>query len=313
VNKSIITVVFGVVIAVAAAYALRTGMFSQKIPADNLVRGNKISVVASFFPLANFAQNVGGDFVNVANITPAGAEPHDYEPTARDIAKVYDSKLFIINGNGLDTWGDKIQEDLRSKGVFIVKMADNLDSLKNNSPDENLPYDPHFWLNPVNVEKEVDAIAEALAKIDPDHKQAYNQNRDNYKKQLADLDREFKIGLSECRQHTIATSHNAFNYLASQYGLSTLYILGLSPDAEPSPKDIAEVANIARQKNIKYIFFESLVSPKLSQTVANEIGAKTLELNPIEGFSDEEIANGKNYISQMKANLVNLKIALECK
>ncbi len=284
----------------------------KNLPAQPRQAG-KLNVVASFFPLADFAKNVGGDYVTVTNITPAGAEPHDYEPTPQDIAKVYNAQLFILNGNGVDAWGEKIQSDLESKGVTVVKMSDHMDSLRNNSPDEpSLAYDPHFWLNPVNAEKEVNLIADAMAKIDPTHEAAYNQNKDAYEKQLADLDQAYKTGLSMCQQHVIVTSHNAFNYLAGQYGLATLYILGLSPDEEPSPKTIADIATEAKQKGIKYIFFESLVSPKLAQTVANEIGAKTLELNPIEGFTDEEIAAGKNYISQMKTNLANLRIALLC-
>src|ERR1051326_8173922 len=314
-NKKLIGFVIGLLFIAAISYALKVGIFSKKNTPNTSQENQtkKLDVVASFFPLADFAKNVGGDYVSVTNITPAGAEPHDYEPTPQDIAKVYNAQLFIMNGNGVDAWGEKIQSDLESKGVTVVKMSDHLDSLKNNTPDENLQYDPHFWLNPVNAEKEVDLIADGLIKVDPSHKAEYNQNRENYKKQLADLDQEYKTGLSMCQQHLIVTSHNAFNYMANQYGLSTLYILGLTPDAEPSPKTIADVVNVAKQKNIKYIFFESLVSPKLAQPIASEVGAQTLELNPIEGFTDEEIANGKNYISQMKANLANLKIALECK
>lgn len=314
-NKKIIGAVLGVVVVAALSYVLKTGMFSKKQPASTSQENQtkKVNVVASFFPLADFAQNIGGDFVNVTNITPAGAEPHDYEPTPQDIAKVYDAKLFIINGNGLDAWGEKIQSDLEAKGVFVVRISDSLNSLKSNSPDEpSLQYDPHFWLNPVNAKKEVNLIADALVKIDPAHQTEYNQNRNSYAKQLTDLDQEYKSGLSMCMQHEIVTSHNAFNYMASQYGLTTLYILGLSPDEEPSPKAIADIATEAKQKGIKYIFFESLVSPKLAQTVSSEIGAQTLELNPIEGFTDEEIAAGKNYLGQMKANLANLKTALQC-
>lgn len=313
--KKTIAVIAGIIFVGILSYFLKTGIFGkhQQPLVSSQQQNNKINVVASFFPLADFAKNIGGDYVTVTNITPAGAEPHDYEPTAQDIAKVYNAKLFVMNGNGVDAWGEKIQDDLKAKGIVVVKISDTLDSLKNNSPDDpNLAYDPHFWLNPINAEKEVDLIADALIKIDPAHETSYNQNRDAYKKQITDLDQEYKTGLATCQQHEIITSHNAFNYMAIQYGLTTLYILGLSPDQEPSPKTIADVANEAKQKNIKYIFFESLVSPKLSQTVANEIGAKTLELNPIEGFTDEEIANGKNYISQMKANLANLRIALQC-
>lgn len=311
----IIAFVAGLAFMALLAFVLKSGVFKYRQEATNnaATPQNKIQVVASFYPLADFAKNVGGDYVTVTNITPAGAEPHDYEPTPQDIAKAYNSKVFIFNGNGVDGWADKIQSDLEGKGVKVVKISDHLDSLKKNAQDEEGgQYDPHFWLDPVNVEKEADFIADALAQIDPAHKDAYNQNRDNFKKKLSDLDQEYKTGLTSCQLRTIVTSHNAFNYLANRYNLTTLYILGLSPDEEPSPKAIADVANTAKQKGIKYIFFETLVSPKLSETIANEIGAKTLVLNPIEGLTDEEIAQGKNYISVMKDNLANLRTALQC-
>lgn len=314
-NKKFIGAVTGVIFIAVISYGFKVGFFfknnSTSTTQENQIK--KINVVASFFPLADFAKNVGGNYVNVSNITPAGAEPHDYEPTPQDIAKVYNAQLFIMNGNGVDVWGEKLQSDLEAKGVTVIKISDNLNSLKNNTPDEpGLQFDPHFWLNPVNAEKEVGLIADALIKIDPAHQIEYTKNKDAYEKQLADLDQSYKTGLATCQQHEIVTSHNAFNYMAGHYGLTTLYILGLSADEEPSPKAIADIAAEAKQKNIKYIFFESLVSPKLSQTVAGEIGAQTLELSPIEGFTDAEIAAGKNYLTQMKANLANLKIALQC-
>jgi len=270
-------------------------------------------IVASFFPLADFSQNIGGSLVTVTTITPAGAEPHDYEPTPQDIAKMYNSQLFVYNGNGVDPWADKVRSDLENKGVTVIKMADYLDSLRSDaSGNQEGLYDPHFWLSPLNAQKETDIIADALIKVDPAHESAYNQNRNSYKAQLKELDAQYQISLRSCNKHEIVTSHNAFNYLAARYGFNTLYILGLSPDGEASPQIIAQVTDLAKQKGIKYIFFESLVSPKLSQTIANEIGAQVLELNPIEGFTQEEISEGNNYLSQMRKNLTNLKIALEC-
>ena len=310
-SKKIFSYVAGVLAAALLAYLLVLS-YKHKQTSQTSANAGKIQVVASFYPLADFSKNIGGNFVNVTNITPAGAEPHDYEPTPQDIAEAYNARLFIFNGNGVDAWADKIQADLNAKGVATVRIADHLNSLKNNSPDENLQYDPHFWLDPVNVQTEADLIADALIKVDPQHQSEYIQNRDNFKMQLTELDQEYKNGLVMCQSRLIVTSHNAFNYMANQYGLSTLYILGLSPDAEPSPKTIADVVNVAKQKGIKYIFFESLVSPKLAQTIASEVGAQTLELNPIEGFTDQEIAQGKNYLSQMKANLANLRTALQC-
>lgn len=279
---------------------------------------NKVKVVTSFYPLAEFAKYVGGDLVDVTYVTPAGTEPHDYEPTPRDIANVYDSRLFILNGNGLDSWGEKIQGDLKSKGVAVLNMSTKMQSLENNFPHEgetNIAEeagDPHFWLDPINVQKQADAIAEALVSIDSANEKEYNQNRDEFKQRLADLDREFQNGLASCQIRQIVTSHNAFNYLANRYNLSSLYILGISPDEDPSPQTIASVADEAKRRGIKYIFFETLVSPKLSQTIADEIGAKTLVLNPFEGLTGEELSAGKNYFSVMKENLDNLKIALAC-
>lgn len=274
---------------------------------------DKIQVVASFYPLADFAKNVGGGLMNVTNITPAGAEPHEYEPTPRDIVKVNSARLLIYNGNGVDPWAEKIESDLKAKGVQVIKMSSTLDSLKKDANDDKSgESDPHFWLDPVHAQKEVDSIADALIQIDKTREKEYNQNRDTFKKQLADLDTEYRNDLANCELRTIVTSHNAFKYLAQRYNLETFYILGLSPEEEPSAKTIAEVSNLAKEKDIKYIFFETLVNPKLSETIANEIGAKTLVLNPIEGLTDEELAAGKNYLSVMRENLNNLRTALQC-
>ncbi len=307
-NKKIIGAGVIVLVIFAGVYSL------NRLSKPSAVTSEKIKVVASFYPLADFAKNVGGDLVEVMNITPAGAEPHDYEPTPKDIAALYDAKLVILNGNGVDAWGEKIEGELTQKGIIVLKMSDHLDSLKNNEPgEESGQYDPHFWLNPTNAIKETDSIADALIQIDSTHEKEYNMNRDEFKRKLGLLDEEYRSGLANCESRTIVTSHNAFNYLASRYNLSTLYILGLSADEEPSPKTIADTARLAKERGVKYIFFETLINPKLSETIAREIGAKTLELNPIEGLSDKEIAQGKDYISVMRNNLENLKIALSCR
>lgn len=294
-NKKVLLAVMAIIILAIAGY-----MLTPALPSQNT---SKTKVVATFYPHTEFAQNVGGEHVEVKNTTPAGSEPHDYEPTPPDIASVYTAQLFISNGAGVDSWADNIEADLESKGVVVLRVADSVATLEN---------DPHFWLDPVLVQKEIDLIATALIKVDSEHAAIYVQNRDAYKAQLAALDQEYKMGLANCKLHEIITSHNAFNYLAKQYGFSTIYILGLSPEDDPSPKTMAEVVKIAKEKKIKHVFFETLVSPKLSETIAREIGAQTLELNPIEGLSIAEIAQGKNYISIMKSNLSNLKIALEC-
>jgi len=314
-NIKIFALIVGLVFA-AGLIAWRAGVFGGSAPSgsDNISTGkDKIKITASFYPHADFAKNIGGDLVDVTNVTPAGAEPHDYEPTPRDIARVYDSRLFIINGNGVDGWGEKIAGELKNRGVTVVNMSDILLPIKNNDPQENRPYDPHYWLDPLNAQKEADVIADALIKIDSAHEKEYNKNRDAFKFRLSELDKQYSSGLAVCERKEIVTAHNAFNYLANRYNLSTLYILGFSPDAEPSSQVIAEISTQAKQRGVKYIFFETLVDPGLAQTIAGEIGAQTLVLNPIEGLTNEDISQGKDYISIMKENLSNLRIALQCK
>lgn len=293
--------------------ALAVFIVFSKQPSPTPSSTNKISIVASFYPLADFAQNIGGEYVNVINITPPGAEPHEFEPTPKDLAKIYDANLFILNGRGVDAWAEKITPELETKNVNVIKVSDYLESLKSaDTNSENEQYDPHFWLDPKNAAAQADIIADALIKIDSAHATEYNKNRDTFKQQLLQLDQDFNLGLANCKSREIITTHNAFTYLANRYNLTTFHILGLSPEEEPAPKQMADISNLAKQKNIKYIFFETTVDQKLSRTIANEIGAQTLVLSPIESLSKEEISAGQNYISVMRRNLQNLKTALVC-
>lgn len=299
--------------AIIAAAAVFVTIAKQLSSPPKTNPTDKINIVASFYPLADFAQNIAGDYAEVINITPPGAEPHEFEPTPKDLAKIYDADLFILNGRGLDAWAEKILPELQAKNITIIKISDYLEVIQNDDADSSEhQYDPHFWLDPINVIKQTDIIANALVKIDSARTKEYNQNRDSFKKQLLQLDQDFASGLTNCKSREIITTHDAFGYLAKRYNLTTFHVLGLSSEEEPSPKQIAGIANLAKQKNIKYIFFETTVDQKLSQTIANEIGAQTLVLHPLESLGEEDIKAGKNYISVMKNNLDNLKTALLC-
>jgi len=155
-------------------------------------------------------------------------------------------------------------------------------------------------------------INEGFDKADPANRAYYDQNAKGLDSSLDQLDAQYKAGLQSCQQKDIITSHAAFGYLGAQYGLTQVPISGLSPDAEPSNQQLAEVTDFARAHHVKYIFFESLVSPKLSDTIASEVGAKTLVLDPIEGLSNDNIQAGKNYFTVMQQNLKNLQLALAC-
>lgn len=273
------------------------------------VKNNKLQVITSFYPLYFFASQIGGNKAEVQNITPAGAEPHDYEPTAQDMARIEKSNLLILNGGNLEAWGDKIKEN--TKGVVTVIAGKGLINQKMTEGEQSIQ-DPHIWLSPALAQQEIKTILDGFIQIDVQNKSYYNENANKLLSQINSLDMEFKHGLANCNQKDIITSHAAFGYLAQTYGLNQVAISGLSPDEEPSPKQLAEVARFAKNHNVKYIFFEKLVSPKLSETIASEIGAKTLVLDPIEGVSKEDAKMGKNYLTIMKENLNNLKIALEC-
>jgi zinc transport system substrate-binding protein len=160
--------------------------------------------------------------------------------------------------------------------------------------------------------EEVKKIANGFMTVDPQNSSYYQKNANTLDAKLTQIDKEFMQNLSDCKLRDFVTSHAAFGYLAKQYGLNQITISGISPDAEPSTRQLANVAKVAKEKQVKYIFFESLISPKLSETIANEIGADTLVLDPLEGLSDDDIKEGKNYFTVMRENLKNLKLALQC-
>lgn len=288
----------------------------------NNITNNKKQVVTSFYPLYFFTNEIAKDKINISNITPSGSEPHEYEPTPIDMTNIENSDLVILNGGGLESWGENIKINLNKSKTKIVSVGDNLFVKKNdknhkeNEGGENHHHgglDPHIWLSPILAIQIVDKIESELSQIDTENQEYYKSNAHILKEKLSKLDGEFKDGLKTCVNKNIITSHAAFYYLASTYGLNQISIAGLSQEEEPSSKEMTEIVKFAKSNNVKYIFFESLISPKLSLTIAREIGAKTLLLNPIEGLTIEEIKSGKDYFSEMNNNLINLKIALECK
>lgn len=271
---------------------------------------NKINIVTSFYPLYEIASKVGGNKVNVKNIVPAGTEPHDYEPSPRDLAALNESDLVIYNGLGLEPWVDKIVLGLENAGIRII----NVSTLFNNSlvKDDELFFDPHFWLDPLKYVEEIKAISETIIEIDPMNTDLYKKNSEDFIAQIQDLDKKYADSLIDCTYDTFVTNHAAFAYLAARYNLEMISISGISPDSEPSPKTMAELSDLIESKGIKYILTESLLSPKIAESLASEVGAKTLVLNPLEGLTQEEIKDGKDYVTVMKDNLEILKVALQC-
>jgi zinc transport system substrate-binding protein len=292
-KRTIILGAAGAILLVAAVAALELGH-----PATS---STKIKITASFYPVAEFARQIGGDKVEVTTMVKPGVEPHDYDPTPGDLAGLYKSKLFVYKG------------DLKANHVAAVDASDGI-TLRQLAPGgQDTGTDPHVWLDPLLATREVTNIENALAQADPANAAYYHDHAAAYKQQLAGLHEAYRAGLAQCGRHDIVTSHQAFGYLGGRYGLTVTAISGLSPDDEPTPQKLAAVAAYAKAHNVKYIFFETLVNPKLSQTIASEIGAQTLVFNPLEGLTGDEIAHGDNYLTIQRANLNNLRIALDCK
>jgi len=282
---------------------------AEKLP--EIAAEGKVKVSASFYPLYYLLKEIGGDKVEVKNMTPAGAEPHDYEPTAADMAYLYDSRLIVLNGGGLEPWAADLDANLNRDNNLLIRVGDGL-MTKEMTEDGEVMRDPHVWLSPRLYSLMADKVVAALVSVDGGNRDYYEQRLGDLKNRLNLLDSEYYRALSVCAGKNIITAHAAFAYLAEAYDLKQIAIAGLSPEAEPSPREMAEIVESARAGEIKYIFFESLVSPKLAETIAREIGAQTLALNPLEGLTDREMSEGKDYFSVMRDNLSNLQTALSC-
>jgi len=286
-----------------------TALFLSISSYQNSDASDKLKVAASFYPMAHFAEQVGGDKVEVIKIIPGNAEPHEYEPTAKDMVKIQTARVFVFNGAGLEPWAERILGDLNKKGVLTLQMAEHFELL---GDKRGARYDPHIWLEPSFAVKEVELIRDIFIKADPANGDYYRSNCILYTGKLRLLNDRYDRGLKSCKKRDIVVSHNAFGYLAGRYGFEVHAITGLSPEEEPSPRRMAEIIRIAKAKNIKYIFTELLASHRIAETIANEAGAEILIFSHIDGFTDNDIMAGKTYISAMDENLKNLRLALSC-
>lgn len=300
----------------ALAYRGRIIYFSSsktKIPAG-------VTIAASFYPLVHFAEKVSGTSASVISMVPNGIEPHEFEPTPQDIIRLRQSKVFFYIGDGLEPWAERLKAELEPAGVRMISIAAAVTTLPiaeeeiiiAESEEEQAGYDPHVWLDPVRAQNIVALIRDELIQADPTHATEYRQNAANYTNELAKLHDAYEKGLAQCASRDIVVSHDAYQYVAHRYGLNLHAIAGLSPEAEPSPQRLAKLTERIKDKKISTVFFETLTTPKLAETLARETGAKTDVLNPIEGLTESEQRAGKNYDSIMQENLVALRRALVC-
>lgn len=334
----------------------------------------KLQIVASFYPMAEFARQVAGEYADVVSLIPSGTEPHDWEPTPKDAASIQEADVFVYNGI-VEGWAEKTLESVKNDKRIDVKAIEGIDLIEgthdhghehgheedehdhehgdevahedehaheeehehegedvqaeehehedehahegesetaeHDEHEHSQELDPHVWLDPTLAQQQVRNIQAALEQADPEHKDNYRENAEAYIAKLQELDRKFKDELNGATRKEFVTQHAAFGYLAKAYGLTQIPISGLSPEQEPSPEQMAKVVELAKEHGVKTIFFETLVDPKVAQAIADEIGAATDVLNPLEGLTEEDIAAGLDYLGIMSNNLTALAKSLK--
>lgn len=340
-------------------------------------------VMATFYPLQFFTERIAGDLVSVGTVVRPGVEPHDYEPTPRDLKAIADARLLVIQGAGFESWlvtaqanAPEVRLAVTTEGIVLRPIgadghgqeapehddpfedtggpdapgtdgtggttghsepgshdgtgghnetsghaagetgeADPLDEASEgggHADHATLAGDPHVWLDPVKAQRMARNIQNGLIAAFPEHGQAFTRNANALVDDLARLHHDFDDGLATCEVRVIVTSHDAFGYVADRYGITQVPITGLDPHDEPDPQALDAVIQEARRHGVDTVFFEELVSPQVARSIASEIGAKTLVLNPIEGLTQQDQAQGKDYFAVMRANLANLREGMRC-
>ncbi|HEU4513592.1 MAG TPA: metal ABC transporter substrate-binding protein [Nocardioidaceae bacterium] len=281
--------------------------------------GGGTRVVASFYPLEYVAQRIVGEHADVVTLTSPGTEPHDLELTVRQTAEVSDADL-VVYEKGLQPAVDAAVEEHGPEQVVEVTEVIDLAPLEaeeheGESEGEHAEHadvdgDLHFWLDPVRVAEVAGELQARMAEVDPDNADDYEANLEALRGDLEKVDAEYEQGLADCRLDTVVVSHDAFGYL-ERYGLHFESIAGLSPDAEPSPKHLTELADLIESEGVTTVFYETLASPAMAETLASDLGLDTAVLDPIEGLSDA--TEDEDYLSLMRSNLQSLKEANGCR
>ncbi len=283
----------------------------------------KIQVMTTFYPMYEFTKQVVGDKGDIELLIPAGTEPHDFEPSAKDLAKISDSDVFVYNSPELETWTDNLTDTIDTKQTEIIQASKDIKLMEGTEHDHEEAHDhdtqeheehghsheldPHVWLDPALAIKEVETIRNQLSKKYPDDKAAFEKNAASYIDELKKLDEEFQTAFKDAKNKTFVTQHAAFGYLANQYGLTQEAIAGISPDQEPSPSRLSELKHYVDDNQVKVIYFEENASSKVAETLSKETGVKLEVLNPLESLTDKQIKDGEDYLSVMRENLAALK------
>lgn len=274
---------------------------------SNKTNSGKISVFTSFYAMLDFAYEIGGDRIDLVILCPPGTEPHDYEPTAQDMAKISEGDVFIYNGLGMEAWADSVLEAIGNRDIIAVNTSDNVEQIANLHEDSDEHTDLHIWLNPANAYLQMEAIADAFIQADPDNKDYYTERLANCKEKIDTLIADYESAVAQFTSKDIITSHEAYSSLCNAFNLTQIALNGSDNSQEPTPARIAEITDYIKTNNIKYIFTEPLGTSDIVNSVAKDTGCEVLILDPFEGNPK----NNENYFTVMEKNLEALKTALK--
>lgn len=322
-----------------------------------VVEEEKLVIYTSMYPLYDFTKKIAGEKAEVVNLIPSGAEPHDFEPTSKDIMNLSQANLFIYNGGGFESWIEKIAEAVNNPVLTLVDSTEHISLLSNEDTghihhddedhghgkeedhghgqehskeedhdhdhgdheedhdddqhdhNDHGEFDPHVWIDPNLAKQQAEAIKNALVEMDQANADYYENNFVQLAAQFAELDAKYKEVTQHIKRRDFVVSHAAFSYLALRYELNQVAIAGLNLE-EPSTKQLQDIIRFIKENEIEYILFENLVTPKVAEVVKEDVGAESLVLHNLEGLTEEELSQGKDYFSIMEDNLEVLKKAL---
>ncbi|MFP5220222.1 MAG: metal ABC transporter substrate-binding protein [Actinomycetes bacterium] len=284
----------------------------------------RLDVLVGLYPYQFVAERVGGDDVAVENVTPPGVEPHDVELSPQQVGAVGEADLVLISPTFSPALDEAVEQQRPAAVLDVLSVVDVRESGEEEAhgdeevhADEEAAHgeeghdhggeDPHVWLDPTRLATIADAVADELAELAPERADAFRERAAALRAELEELDGELEQGLAQCERRDVVTSHDAFGYLTERYGLDQVPVSGLSPEEEPSPRRLAEVATTAKERGVTTVFFEETVSPRVAEQLAREVGAKAEVLSPLEAPPEDG-----DYLSAMRANLAALQEALDC-
>ncbi len=286
---------------------------------DNDASAPKVSVVTAVFPLAEVVREVGGGLVEVVELGSPEVEPHDLELTTDQVDLVLDADLVLAMGRGFQPGVEEVAHTRSGETLLVLEMDELAERVAaRESPGDDgvgamLVDDPHVWLDPLYMEAIAEAVSGSLGKIDPDHRSAYEAGRTQFARELRELDARFTRTLATCERRTIVAAHQAFGWLTRRYGLDQLALAGLSPEQEPDPKQLADLADHMRSEGITTVFTEPSSPEGVAEALAGEAGAKVATLDPLEVSIPDEHGSRAGYVSVMGSNLAALSEALGCR